>query len=181
VAVHIRGQLGAQHASMAQTLPKRLAAAGLSEHVDVHLAHLPEARLDHLLEQADIALLPCGEGSCSGESLALMRAQAWSVAAVAADVGCLREMLEPGREGLLYRCGHAEELAAQLEDLIENPERRKALAQALRERAVRERAAGRIAMQMEEIYQELLAARRQGRALRLPAGTRLSGGGSNEQ
>ena len=181
-SVFVRGQVApyVHESGVLRYMSKRIADLGLGNQVDFQPGPLADGQMDDILAGCEVLVLPYGQGSCNGASLALMRAQAWALAVVASDVGSFREMLANGREGLLYEPGNAEDLAAKLEDMITKRDLRMSMARALRERALRERAPERVFSQMREIYQEILLARREDRAMRIPSGARVEEGGPNE-
>jgi glycosyltransferase involved in cell wall biosynthesis len=113
--------------------------------------------LDALVAAADVAVLTSDN---EGTPVALIEAAAGARPAVATDVGGVGDIVTPDT-GRLAPPGNAEALAAALADVAGSPERRAALGAAARGR-VRERwAAERLVADVEALYEELLAARRQ--------------------
>jgi glycosyltransferase involved in cell wall biosynthesis len=70
-----------------------------------------------------------------GRPVALMEALALGLPAVATDVGGIREVVEPDREGILVPPERPEALAAALVAILTDPERRAAMAGAAKARA----------------------------------------------
>ena len=65
-----------------------------------------------------------------GLSIAVLEAMASGTPVIATDVGEIRDAIEEGVEGLLYRPGDVAGLAARIDALLADPERRAALAAA---------------------------------------------------
>jgi glycosyltransferase involved in cell wall biosynthesis len=126
---------------------------------------MSEKDVDNLLRETDILVLPYARGECDATSKTLMRSQTWAVAAIASDTGCMRELIDDGRDGILYPPGDVGALAAALKKLIVDQDARFALARALRERAVRERTPERLGERMTQIYGDVVRAHSQRRPL----------------
>ncbi|HUT25522.1 MAG TPA: glycosyltransferase family 4 protein [Sumerlaeia bacterium] len=161
-------------------LAERIRKLGARWLVDFNPGLLGEKDVDQLLRETDVLVLPYSRGSCNGESITLLRAQAWGVAVIASDAGCLGEMIEHGRQGILYPPGDVNALAQALMDLLKDPQRRVELAAALRERALRDHSPDRVSSIALDLYREALAARDQERPFEAPAAMRFDEGGENE-
>ena len=101
------------------------------------LGHCDDVRVP--LGAADLLVLP---SLWEGMPLALLEGMACRLPVVASDVSGSRELVVPGRPGLLVPPGDAEALAEALEELLTHPARARALGEAGRKR-VEERFGGR--------------------------------------
>lgn len=102
---------------------------------------------------ADVFLLPT---YAEGMPNALLEAMSYGLPAVTTPVGGIPEMLDAGQDGILVAPGDVNALAAAIDELIGNPERRNAMSGRLREK-VRERYDwGVVANQIGAVYAELL-------------------------
>ena len=100
----------------------------------------------------DIFVLPSLSEALSNS---LMEAMACGCCPVASRVGGNPELVVPGT-GLLFAAGGADDLAAQLERLILNPELRREYADASAKRVARDFTHGAAARRMGDIYEENL-------------------------
>ncbi|MBN1867107.1 glycosyltransferase family 4 protein [Candidatus Sumerlaeota bacterium] len=141
----------------------RIRSGGSLWLADFETKPMSENEVDALLRETDILVLPYAAGECEAASKTLMRSQTWAVATVAADTGCIRELIEDGKDGILYPPGDVRSLALALKKLIGDQDARMGLARALRQRALRERTPDRLRSRMAEVYGDLLAARAEGR------------------
>ncbi len=82
---------------------------------------LTEVKLNELLQDSDVVVLPYRTGFCNGCSKTLMRVAAWGVSVVASDVGCIREVVEHEKRGFLHTGDTA--ALADLESHEEKPDR----------------------------------------------------------
>src|SRR5204863_9056036 len=82
-------------------------------------------RVPEWLSSIDIFVLPSRTEAFSNS---LMEAMACGCCAVASDVGGNPELVKPGETGLLFKPQDPDDLAAQLQTLIENPDLRRDLA-----------------------------------------------------
>jgi glycosyltransferase involved in cell wall biosynthesis len=92
--------------------------------------------------------------SSEGLPLTLLEAMQAGRPAVATEVGGVAEALEDGRTGLLVRPGSADALKEALATLLDDPERRREMGEAARERS-RLFAAERMAAEFNEFYREM--------------------------
>ncbi len=83
------------------------------------------------LSRTDIFVLP---SYSEGLSNALMEAMSSACACVASDVGGNRYLIQNGVSGLLFPAGDREALAAHLRRLLDDPAKRRSLAEAARKR-----------------------------------------------
>jgi glycosyltransferase involved in cell wall biosynthesis/SAM-dependent methyltransferase len=84
---------------------------------------------------------------------------AMGIPVVVSDVAALREMVRHAETGLVHRAGDFEDLALQLRELVRDPSKRKALAQAARQAVLRERTWDRAGDTVAEVYRRLNGAR----------------------
>lgn len=82
-------------------------------------------------DAADLAVLP---SHWEGLPSALVEAMRAGVAIVATEVGGIPELIESGQEGLLVPAGRPEALAGAIDELLRDPERRRACGEAARRR-----------------------------------------------
>jgi glycosyltransferase involved in cell wall biosynthesis len=87
--------------------------------------------------------------------IVLLEAMAAGLPTVAFDSGGPREIIEPGRSGLLVAERTVEALAAAIETLLVDPELRRRLSEAGRERVERRFTADRMTRDLEERLEEL--------------------------
>lgn len=131
--------------------------AQLDEWQQVGLVECLGYRTDiaNLFSQSNIVTLP----SYYGEGLpkVLIEAAACGRAVVTTDHPGCRDAIEPNLTGVLVPVRNAEALADAIQYLIENPEKRKAMAKAGRELAEKEFAIEKVVDAHLKIYNELLA------------------------
>lgn len=129
-----------------------IAARGLAEAVTL----IPGVAADSsdlvdAFHAADVFLLPSVH-----EPFGIVILEAWAAwrAVVASRVGGVPSFVEDGRDGLLFESGDAPGAVAHLAEVLGNPARRAALAEAGRRKAVAEYAWPRIAERLLAIYEE---------------------------
>jgi phosphatidyl-myo-inositol alpha-mannosyltransferase len=81
-----------------------------------------------LLTSVDAYVAPQTGGESFG--IVLVEAMSAGTAVVASDLGAFRRVLDDGRAGVLFRTGDSEDLARTLVELLGDPERRAAVAEA---------------------------------------------------
>lgn len=94
-----------------------------------------------ILKEADIFVLPCcvdERGAVDGIPVALMEAMAMEVPVVSTFVGGIHELVENEVNGILVPEKNPEAIAFAIEDLAKNPEKRRMLGKAGREKIVAE-------------------------------------------
>lgn len=119
---------------------------GLVERVKV-VDHRPDVA--DALAALDVVVLP-SIGEPFG--MALIEAMAAGRPVVASDSGGPVEIVEDGRSGRLFRTGDANELAATIASLLDEPDAAGRLAEAGRRRVAESFGAARYARAMEEVY-----------------------------
>ncbi len=121
-------------------LERAARASGLAERVRF-LGPLPREAVAACLREADVAVVPSvptRDGRREGIPVALMEAAASGKPVVASHLSGIPEAIEDGAEGLLVAPGDAEALAAALATLAADPELRRRLGVAARERMRRD-------------------------------------------
>jgi glycosyltransferase involved in cell wall biosynthesis len=91
-----------------------------------------------------------------GNPLAVMEAMAAGLPVVATDVGGVPELVRHATDGLLVHAGKWEAFAQGMTALMQNPEQRRAMANAAQERACREFRVERMVRRYADLYQETL-------------------------
>jgi glycosyltransferase involved in cell wall biosynthesis len=107
-----------------------------------------------VLASLDVSVLPSASESLSNVILESMAA---GVAVIAAKVGGNPELIEDGHTGLLFVAGDEDKFAAALERLATQPDLRRQLATAARERAKARFSINVVRQQFQDLYQELLS------------------------
>jgi glycosyltransferase involved in cell wall biosynthesis len=136
----------------------RAAALGLAPRLRIE-PWQPEPTVRGWLAESDLLVLPSRR---EGLPLALLEAMAFGCAVIATPVGCVPEVVEPDRSGLLVPPGDADALAAALARAIGDPALRARLGAAART-TVRERhAIEGYCEKLAALYREVLAERGRG-------------------
>jgi glycosyltransferase involved in cell wall biosynthesis len=130
----------------------RLAAElGIASDV-TFLGWVPNVDLPQYYRAAAVSVIPSLE---EGFGIPAAEAMGCEIAVVASDAGGLPEVVENGVTGLVVPRGDAQALAQAIGSLLADPQRRRQMGQAGRERALRLFDWDRSAQQFEEIYQEV--------------------------
>lgn len=108
--------------------------AGLLERVEYHGHALPEVFLS-FYRQASVFVLP---SLFENSPYTLLEAMSCGKACVVSRAGGMPEMLVDGVSGLFFEPGHPKDLADKVIGLLQNPERRKSMGLAARQRAEQE-------------------------------------------
>jgi glycosyltransferase involved in cell wall biosynthesis len=116
------------------------------------------------VEQTDLAALYRSAGMLVATSfvnetfgMALCEAMACRAPVVASDFGGFREVVVDGETGLLARPQDPEDLAAKIDALLRDPERRRRMGEAGRERVLAMFSWQAVAARLEEVYRCLRA------------------------
>lgn len=104
------------------------------------------------LRAADVVVVP---SFSEGLPRALLEGMAMGLAAVASDIGGVREALEAPRYGLTFPAGDEAALASLLAELWARPELRRELGRRARERVVSRYDAARLVDEHRRLYREL--------------------------
>ena len=129
-----------------ETLRRQVAAAGLEEQV-IFTGRRSDVR--EILAAADVFTLPSVGEPCA---LALVEAMAMGKPVVSVRAGGTPELVEDGKAGLLGEPDDAEQLAANLLALIDEPERRRRMGEYGRRRALDYFSVQRMAEDVESVY-----------------------------
>jgi phosphatidyl-myo-inositol alpha-mannosyltransferase len=130
-------------------------ASAIRSHV-TFLGHVPSRDLPRWYATGDIFVSPASGNESFG--IVLIEAMASARAVVASDIPGYRSVVNPGENGIVVPPGDVSALASALVALVEDPARRKALAEAGRTRAL-EFSWPRVTDRIEEIYRDILARR----------------------
>jgi glycosyltransferase involved in cell wall biosynthesis len=118
------------------------------------LGSVPNTELPPYYRGAAVSVIPSLE---EGFGIPAAEAMGCEVAVVASDAGGLPEVVENGVTGLVVPRGDATALAQAIGSLLADPERRRAMGQAGRARALRLFDWDRSAEQFEQLYREVAA------------------------
>jgi len=118
------------------------------------LGWVPNTDLPPYYRAAAVSVIPSLE---EGFGIPAAEAMGCEVAVVASDAGGLPEVVEDGVTGLVVPRGDSTALAQAIGSLLADPERRRAMGQAGRARALRLFDWDRSAEQFEQIYREVAA------------------------
>jgi glycosyltransferase involved in cell wall biosynthesis len=135
---------------------------------------LTEAKVNELLMDSDVVVLPYRTGFCNGCSKTLMRVAAWGVSVIASDVGSIREIIEHEKTGLLYPPGDTAALADAINRIIKDPHGRLKMARALQEKVYARYTPSVVAPLLREVYAAVLEAHRKQRPVVLPEAVRMT-------
>lgn len=122
--------------------------------VDVDYAELPR-----YLALSDVFVFP-SQNRLEGFGLAAAEAMASGRPVVVADIPGVREVIEPGREGLLADPVIPEEFARPVLQLLNDPALRTRMGEAGRKRAEEYFASRTVTNELERVYAEVIAERR---------------------
>ncbi len=98
-----------------ETLP-----CGLSLQNVEFTGHVSGPALDQMIASSRFTVLPSHAYETLGKSI--LESYAWSRPVVASDLGSRRELVDPGKTGLLYEVGNVEQLAESMSYLAERPQ-----------------------------------------------------------
>jgi phosphatidyl-myo-inositol dimannoside synthase len=118
------------------------------------LGWVPNADLPPYYRAAAVSVIPSLE---EGFGIPAAEAMGCEVAVVASDAGGLPEVVEDGVTGLIVPRGDSNALAQAIGALLADPQRRRQMGQAGRQRALRLFDWDRTAQQLEELYREVAA------------------------
>jgi glycosyltransferase involved in cell wall biosynthesis len=158
VAVLTR-RLGDVHVVIAGEGPERAALTALTQELGLDRSvHLLGRRADvpDVLSALNVAV--CCSNS-EGSPLSVMEYMQAGLAVVATAVGGIPDLIEPGVHGLLVPARDPPALAAALAELLQAPERARAMGERARERQRAEFDIDVLVGRLETLYLELLAAR----------------------
>ncbi len=121
------------------------------------LGNVSDDELPSYLRAADLFVFP-SQNRLEGFGLAVAEAMASGLPVVIADMPGVREVIEPGREGLLVEPLLGADLAERIRELLDDPERRRAMGAAGRRRAEERYGLTTVVDQLVNLYRDLTAA-----------------------
>lgn len=136
-----------------ESLFKLVSALGIEDIVTWYPERVAEKHVGALFDSADVVTFPYDDIDQSG---ALMAALPHSVPILATNVGGFPEIIEDGLHGRLVSPNDPSALAAALEMLLSNPDKRLKMGQAVEELASSVHAWERIAGQTTEVYESVI-------------------------
>jgi glycosyltransferase involved in cell wall biosynthesis/SAM-dependent methyltransferase len=141
-------------------LSRLVADLGVGRRVKL-LGRLPPDQIPALWSVADMAAFPRKPFRvCELVSpLKPLEPMVMGLPVVVSDVQALREMVQPGRTGLVHRAGDAQDLADRLRELTQSSALREELGRAAREAILRERTWDAAGRSVVEAYRELCSGR----------------------
>ncbi len=113
--------------------------------------------LPQYLRAADIFVFP-SQNRLEGFGLAVTEAMASGLPVVIADMPGVREVIEPGQDGVLVEPLLARDLADKIRELLDDPTRRRAMGASARRRAEARFGLENVTRQLVRVYSDLLAA-----------------------
>jgi glycosyltransferase involved in cell wall biosynthesis len=116
-----------------------------------------DAELPQYLRAADLFVFP-SQNRLEGFGLVVAEALAAGLPVVIADMPGVREVIEPGKEGLLVEPFIQQDLVEKLTLLLDDPALRRRMALAARERAEQKFGLGTVVDQLTRVYRDLRAA-----------------------
>lgn len=127
----------------------------LLDHPRIRIVADPVTRsnMPDYYQRATICVVP---SLWEGFGYVCAEAMACGVAVVASRIGGLAEIIEDERSGVFVEPGNAEELAAAILNLIQDPERRARIGAGARNRIVEEFSSTTIAARMTDLYQQVI-------------------------
>jgi glycosyltransferase involved in cell wall biosynthesis len=109
------------------------------------------------LRAADLFVFP-SQNRLEGFGLVVAEAMASGLPVIIADMPGVREVIEPGREGLLVEPLIARDLVDRIQELLDDPARRRAMGIAARTRAEERYSLEQVARRLLTVYEGLRAA-----------------------
>ena len=119
--------------------------------------NVSDADLPKFLRAADLFVFP-SQNRLEGFGLAVAEAMAAGLPVVIADMPGVREVIDPGTEGLLVEPLIASDIAAKVGELLGDPERLRRMGLAARRRAEERYRVPVVAAQLLSVYRSLLEA-----------------------
>jgi glycosyltransferase involved in cell wall biosynthesis len=111
-------------------LQQQVKEYGIEDHVEF-LGHVSDERLRKELSEAAVFVLPCviaEDGDRDAMPVVLKEAMASETACVSTTVSAIPELITDGHDGLLVPEKEPDELASVVQELLDNPEKRKDMA-----------------------------------------------------
>ncbi len=141
---------------MKGALEEQAARLGLSQRV-IFKPGVPTDQVPHELEQLDVLVLPSVSRPNWTEQFGRVLAEAMSCETPVIGSTCGEIPYVIGDGGLVFKEGDAQELAARVRELLDNPMLYATLARRGRQRVLENYTQGRIARQTYEVYKEMLS------------------------
>ncbi|MCI4368721.1 MAG: glycosyltransferase family 4 protein [Thermoplasmata archaeon] len=116
-----------------------------------------DEELPNYLRVADVFVFP-SQNRLEGFGLVVAEAMACGLPVIVADMPGVREVIEPGREGLLVEPLIENDLTEKIRRLLDDPERRARMGKVARQRAEERFALPTIARSLIKLYEGLIAA-----------------------
>lgn len=111
-------------------LQQQVEEHGIEDHVEF-LGHVSDERLQKELSEAAVFILPCivaEDGDRDAMPVVLKEAMASETACVSTTVSAIPELITDGHDGLLVPEKEPDELASAVQELLDNPGKRKEMA-----------------------------------------------------
>ena len=121
------------------------------------LDQVTDEELPRYLRAAEMFVFP-SQNRLEGFGLAVTEAMASGLPVIIADMPGVREVIEPGKEGVLVEPLIGADLVARVRELLDDPERRRSMGEAARRRAEERYGLTTVADQLIRLYQDLRAA-----------------------
>jgi len=138
----------------AAQLCQRAAVLGLTDQIE-WLGPRNESSVAHAMRTADLLVLPSLEESFS---MCIAEAMAAGLPVIASRVGGIPDLVDDGQTGLLVPVGDVPALAQAIAVLVAAPQRRAAMGQEGRAKALREYAPRAVAEQTLAVYRQICQA-----------------------
>ena len=116
-------------------LQQQVKEYSIGDHVEF-LGHVSDERLKKELSEASVFVLPCviaEDGDRDAMPVVLKEAMASETACISTTVSAIPELITNGHDGLLVSEKEPDELASAIQELLDNPEKRKNMAENGRE------------------------------------------------
>ncbi len=136
-----------------QALARRLGVEGRVR----FCTSVTDEELPYYLRAADIFVFP-SQNRLEGFGLVVAEAMASGLPVIIADMPGVREVIEPGHEGLLVEPLIARDLVSKILELLDDPARRQVMGAAARKRAEERYSLEIVARQLLTVYEGLRAA-----------------------
>jgi glycosyltransferase involved in cell wall biosynthesis len=109
--------------------------------------------LELLIARAQFTVFPSRAYEILGKSI--LESYAWGRAVVASDLGSRREIVHPGRTGLLFPPGNIEKMAEAISFLAEHPAQATAMGDAGRELLLEHHSPEKYSLALNQLYEQL--------------------------
>ncbi|MCI4360531.1 MAG: glycosyltransferase family 4 protein [Thermoplasmata archaeon] len=119
--------------------------------------NVSDEELPKFLRAADLFVFP-SQNRLEGFGLAVAEAMAAGLPVVIADMPGVREVIEPGVEGVLVEPLLVSDIVARVRELLDDPDRRRRMSAAARRRAEERYRVDVVAAQLLSVYRGLIAA-----------------------